>query len=121
MIGEKTASRFVICGWIAALLLAISELLRAFIGSSRVDHFAIVDAVIFFALAYGISRRSRLATSIALAWWLIECTQLLVAGVGRHMMVQLVVFTVAFLLAIVGTFKLAANDQVRSLRAGAKA
>lgn len=121
MVGDKTAAWFVRCGWVAAILMGVSYLLRSFLLSSQLDHLAIVDAVIFFGLAYGISRRNRVVTLLALAWWLVECYPILRTQVGWHTFAQLAVFTVAFLLANVGVFSLAANDRDRTLGARSEA
>jgi hypothetical protein len=115
MIEDKTAAWLVTCGWVAALLMGFSELLRAFLMSSRLDHLAVVDAVIFFGLAFGIARRGRVVTLIALGWWLVECYPFLRVQVGWHTLTLLVLFTVAFLFAVVGAFALAANNREREL------
>jgi hypothetical protein len=106
MVEQKTAGWFIACGWVAAILSGIITVFLSLLGAKGVGPFALVDAAIFFGLAFGIYRRNRIATVVALVWWLLE--RLFMYQITGSLSVAfnpiILILTVAYILAIIGNF-----------------
>jgi len=72
MIDEKVASTFILVALVAALLAGTVTVLASFIGWYRLTLWNLIDAGMFFALAYGIFRKSRTCAIILFTYHIIN-------------------------------------------------
>jgi hypothetical protein len=111
MIEEKTARGFIVCGWVAAIFSGVITVFVSILGAKGVGLFNLVDAAIFFGLAFGIYRGNRIATVVALVWWLVErlFTYQLTGSLSVAFNPIILILTGAYILAVIGNFSLQAG------------
>jgi len=106
MIDAKTARYFVLSGFAAAVVSGLIAIFASILSVTMVGSWALVDAVIFFGLAYGIYRGSRNVAIAALAWWLIE--RIYMYSVSGSLLFAfgplMLILTCGYVLAVVGAF-----------------
>lgn len=94
-------------GWIAAAILGVFTAELAAHEVEGLTRFNLVDAAIFFALSYGIYRKSRICAVLALAYHLFNQFVLIVmqhAVLNPTGLVLALVFLAAFAASVAGTF-----------------
>jgi hypothetical protein len=112
MIDEALTRIFVACGWIATTLVALATAFCAATGSFGLNRYNFADAVIFFGLAYGIHRRSRIC-AVAVLLYVVAYEALLIYRAHRIPLLAIIIVAVFFTacgLGVIGTFVAHAQD-----------
>jgi hypothetical protein len=114
MIGENTPRRFIACGVIAALTGGVLTAYFALMGQAGLSLLNLFDAAIFFLLAIGIWRKSRIAAVLALAYdglnQVIRVEQQ--GGLSGFGIALAIAFAGAYLMSVIGTFAWHAREPV---------
>jgi len=99
------AQRMVACGWIAAATAGSSTLIFALTSSYGLNHYNVIDAALLLALAYCISRRSRVCAVLALAYHVLNRAILLQnRDLPPITIVLTLLFAALYVMGIIGTF-----------------
>jgi hypothetical protein len=103
---KKALSWMIAAGWIAAATLGAFTALLAVQGAQGLTRLNLVDAAIFFGLAYGIYRTSRICAIVALGYHLFNQYMLIVvqhARLNSAGLILALIFAAAFAAGIIGT------------------
>jgi hypothetical protein len=102
---DRMAQRMVACGWIAAATAGSSTLLFALTSTYGFNHYNVIDAALLFAMAYGISRRSRICAVLALAYHVLNRAIVFQSReVPPIAMVFTLLFAALYVMGVIGTF-----------------
>jgi hypothetical protein len=105
VIDDTMAERMVACGWITAAIAGLTTLVFSLSASFGLNHYNLVDAGLLLALAYGISRRSRICAVLALAYHILNRA---ILYYGSDMppitIVITLIFGALYVLGVMGTF-----------------
>jgi len=107
MIGEKTAFWFITAGWIAAGFSGLFTAFLAYQSAASLNPLNFIDAALLLGLAYGIFRKSRICAMLALAYFVIDqiaLVKILHNPLTLGGLVGAALFTIVYLMSIVGTF-----------------
>ena len=105
VIDDRMAQRMVACGWVAAATAGSSTLLFAVNSTYGFNHYNLIDAALLFALAYGISRRSRICAVLALAYHVLNRAFIFESReISPIAMVFTLLFAALYVMGIIGTF-----------------
>jgi hypothetical protein len=111
MISEKTARRFITCGWVAALIGALGAGYIGIVGSNPMNFLV---AGVFLAMSYGIYHASRVCAVITLVFYVLQrlgmhqvavrIQQARGGGILVGFWISVTLFTVLYALGVIGTF-----------------
>lgn len=106
MIDENTARRFIACGWIVATVLGFLTAVGALLGAFGLNPYNLIDAAIFFGLAFGVYRSSRVCAIALLLYHILnQALRLSVThGIEPAGAAIAILIASAYILAIIGTF-----------------
>jgi len=119
---ERTITRFVACGWIAAAAAGVLTIVLIALGP--LTKLSLLDAAFLLGLAYGIRRGSRICAVLALVYHI--ANRALVYAHIPHVSAGIVagdmVFATLYVLGVIGTFaahsRIARADSAAPVRAG---
>jgi hypothetical protein len=104
---KKALGWMITAGWIAAAILGAFTAALAIQGAEGLTRLNLVDAAIYFGLAYGIYRHSRISAVAALAYHLFNQYMLIEvqhASLNPAGLILALIFAGAFAASIAGTF-----------------
>jgi hypothetical protein len=109
MINEKMANGFIAAGWGAATIAGALTGFGAVLKMGGLNYFNLIDAGIYFGLAFGIFRKSRVCAGLLLLYYLInQYTRVAIQHfpISISGLIVTAIFTAAYLLSIIGTIAL---------------
>jgi hypothetical protein len=108
MINEKMANGFIAAGWGAATIAGALTGFDAVLKMGGLNYFNLIDAGIYFGLAFGIFRKSRVCAGLLLLYYLVnQYTRVAIQHfpISISGLIVTAIFIAAYLLAIVGTLE----------------
>ena len=108
MINEKMTNGFIAAGWGAATIAGALTGFGAVLKMGGLNYFNLIDAGIYFGLAFGIFRKSRVCAGLLLLYYLVnQYTRVAIQHfpISISGLIVTAIFIAAYLLAIVGTLE----------------
>lgn len=100
---RASVTGLVACAWCAAATILLVILNFFGVGSLHFDMSALVDALIFIVIGWGIHRMSRIAAIAGLAWHLFETIWTMSDQGGRHGYGLAIIITLLFITSVRAT------------------
>jgi hypothetical protein len=110
VVAQNSIERAAVTAYVVSGLTALVALLAWFDVFHLLSPWSLIDAVLFALIGLFISRRSRVAALIGLAFYLLEVTDRILSGTGGStggFSVLAVLFTLFFINGVRGSFALA--------------
>lgn len=106
LIDEALAGRFVACAYVGAGVAGIVTISVILVRGFGFNVLNLVDAVIFFGLAFGVYRRSRVCAIFLLVYHLANRVDMYsrTGSINTSFGLSAIAFTTLYVLGIVGTF-----------------